>query len=405
MYTERYDVATSLLSVFPGYNLDDPSQLAASGGVRLPAYAKGTGSLRARGTMRWASSGYVPTVRDWYPVGGDSDAIDVLVRTASSSNLDWARPPTVNPLTLAARFTSASSMYPMEEVILVDILPTATVAELKVALLLAAGRPAPAGQLDALTLWRVDMSAYELAYLDAQGGLDDGRRPAPIPRTSAPCLALADPNAPVSDYITSRCSRADPYHIDLSAHIHPCAISALAPRITAPAFTYPMPAYLLEAPRQRRRAPLPLPSDGYAYGDISAWASSSSRDSSFDSSLDSYTEQQFTYPEVEADPADAGRPVVCSVGYESLGSAGLIGLGITMTPVGSAESDHTCSSRDEECVSWPPTPHLGETEGEPFEGPTASALALGWTPVVSEQVGQTPKHLQALFVPPTPTFA
>lgn len=355
--------------------------------------------------MRWTSSGYTPTVRDWYPAGGNSEAVDVLVRTASSSNLDWVKPAT-NTVTLAARFTSSSSHYPIEAVTLVDIAPTATVAELKVALLLAAGRPAPAGLLDALTLWRVDMSAYDLAYLDAQGNLDGGHQPSPIPRNSAPCVHLSDPSALVGDYITSRCSRAEPSNIDLTAHIHHSAISSLAPRVTAPPFTYPMPAYLLEAPRERRRSTLPLPSDTYRYSDISAWVGGT--ESKCDYSMAGLGEPQYpeSNPVVHEDPQDAGRPVVCATGYESLGSAGLIGLGITMSPVPSSRSDHTCSSRDEECASWPPTPHLGQIDegARAFEGPSMTALALGWTPVEND-TASTPKHIQALFVPPTPTFA
>jgi hypothetical protein len=344
--------------------------------------------------MRWNATTYTPTVRDWFPVGGSDDAIDVLVRTASSSSLDWATAPS-EPVTLAARFTSTSSQYPAEEVILVDIAPMATVAELKVALLLAAGRPAPAGRLDSLTLWRVDMTAYDLAYLDAQGVLDDGGRPAPLPCGAAPSIPLLNPKARVGDYITSRCSRADPFHIDLSAHIAGSAVDALAPRTTAPPFTYPMPAYLLEAPRERKRSVAPLPTDSYGYSNITAWASAT--ESASDYGLVAI-DDQFTYPSPTPD-ADAGRPVVCAVGYESLGSPGLVGLGITMSP---APSTDTCSSRDEECVSWPPTPHM--VSESRFEDASVTALALGWTPAGKDE-GQTPKHLQALFVPPTPSFA
>lgn len=361
--------------------------------------------------MRWSSSSYTPTVRDWYPVGGSAEAIDVLVRTASSSNLDWVSPATTIPVTLTARFTSSSSHYPIEEVTLVDIAPTATIAELKVALLLAAGRPAPAGRLDSLTLWHVDMSAYDLAYLDAQGSLDCGRKPSPIPHGAAPSVALSNPKARVSDYITSRCSRAEPFHIDISAHINLNAVSALAPRVSAPAFTYPMPAYLLEAPRDRRRNTLPLPSVSFGgCSDITAWASATEMASDY--SLVGLEQKPFTYPDVEDsvdddDPQDAGRPVLCHSGYNSLGSAGLVGLGITMSPVPSSQSDHTCSSRDEECASWPPTPHLGEVdEGVgAFEGPNVTALALGWSPASIKDQASTPKHLEALFVPPAPTFA
>ncbi|CAK9786057.1 hypothetical protein CC85DRAFT_331337 [Cutaneotrichosporon oleaginosum] len=390
-YTERYGVPASLLSVFPGHSLDDPAQLSASGGLRLPAYAPGTGSLRSRRSVRWSSAAYTPTVRDWFPAGGNAEAIDVLVRTASSS----ASSPCV-PVTLSARFTCASSSYPAEEVILVDIAPTATVAELKVALLLAAGRPAPSGRLGSLTLWRVDMSAYDLAYLDAQGALDDGQRPAPLPRSMAPPIPLQDPNARVEDYFSSRCSRADPFHIDISAHIADSAVTALAPRTIAPPFTYPMPAYLLEAPRERQRSVAPLPTDSYGYSNISAWASATECATDFN-----LVAAEFTYPSPRLPEADedAGRPFVCAVGYENLGSPGLIGLGITMSP---APSTDTCSSRDEECVSWPPTPRM-PNEGT-FEDASVTALSLGWTPVVKDE-SQTPKHLQTMFVPPTPTFA
>ncbi|GMK54720.1 hypothetical protein CspeluHIS016_0113060 [Cutaneotrichosporon spelunceum] len=393
-YTERYGVPASLLSIFPGYNLDNPSELSASGGVRLPAYTSGMGSLRSRRSMGWKAAAGAPTVGDWFPGGGSADAIDLLVRTASSSNTMCATTPS-KLVTLAARFTTSSSDYPTEEVTLVDIAPTATIAELKAALLLAAGRPTPAGCLDSLLLWRVDMSAYELAYLDAQGALDDGQRPATLPCGAAPSIPLNELKACVGDYISPQCSRADPFHIDLSAHIESSAVSVLAPRTIAPPLTYPMPTYLLEPPRERRRSVAPLPIDNYRYSNISAWASATETASDY-----GLVEPECTYasPPLPEEDLDAGRPLVCAVGYESLGSPGLVGLGITMLPTPSTD---TCSSRDDEFASFPPTP-LMESDGK-FEA-SVSTLSLGWSPV-SKDESQTPKHLQALYVRATPTFA
>ncbi|BEI80244.1 hypothetical protein CcaverHIS002_0107730 [Cutaneotrichosporon cavernicola] len=395
-YTERYGVPASLLSVFPGYNLDDSSELSASGGARLPAYTPGTGSLRSRRSTRWNASASTPTVRDWFPGGGSSNAIDVLVRTASSSNLDCATTPS-KPVTISARFTSSSSDFPSEEVILVDIVPTATINELKAALLLAAGRPVTAGLLNHITLWRVDMSVYELAYLDSQGALDNGQRPVPLQRNAAPSIPLKDLKACVGDYISSRCSRADPLHIDLSVHIAYSAVSALAPRTIAPILTYPMPSYLIEPHLEKRRSVVPLPTDTYGYSNMTAWASPN--ETTRDYGLVAVDQFAYPSPRMSERDMDESHPLVCAVGYENLGSPGLIGLGITMSP---SPSTDTCSSRDEECASFPPTP-LMESDGK-FEDAPITGLSLGWTAVVKEE-SQTPKHLQTLFAPPTPTFA
>lgn len=59
----------------------------------------------------------------------------------------------------------------------VDILPSASVNELKAAVLRADGRLAE--QLDKVVLWRVEMSEEELVVIEERGGLKGGRMPWP----------------------------------------------------------------------------------------------------------------------------------------------------------------------------------------------------------------------------------
>lgn len=357
----------SLLSVFPGWNLDDPSQLAASGGLPLPAYINGSGSLRAprRRGSGWPA-GVKPKVGHWFPDGGCPDTISILARTASTSSLDWTRPPSV-PITISARFASIDSdmrskrsatATPVDSddgVVLVDISPDSTVAEFKVALLLASSRPAPAGMLDALILWRIDMSKGDLAAIDATGGLTRGRRPTPYPATSAPPLLLADENAKVSDYLGDfRSNRSDPNAITISAWLNPLVATSLAARFDVPRFEYPMPPGIA-LPRQRLLPTRPLPM----------------------SSIYLESPSSFCIPPGD-DNGTLAPPTAmlrcCSGGHEG---QGLIGLGIFMSPTASV-SDH--GSSDDEAMSWPATPNFGDDEAAwVAAGPSPCTRMGEWT--------------------------
>lgn len=303
--------------------MDDAAQLGVAGGSTLP-YIAGSGSLR--------SKRYKPaTLGAWFPAGGDEAAIDVLARTASSSSsMDWAQP-SPTPLTLAAYIPGAGRH-------LVDISPDASITELKVQLLLAAGLPARVSQVNAISLSKVDMRLFEL---------DSGRRYKPVP--------LRNPNTRVGDVFNK--SISEPTHIDLTATLHPSMV--INP---PPPFTYPLPMHmLLPSPTQRRMLPPAM--------DMSS---------------------------MESDLADAPRDMSHSTSPSILrccaheGGGGLVGLGITMSPVPSASSDHTCQSSDDEGVSWPTIPHTAADE---------------WgadSPWQSQNMLPTSKHLQALFIPPTP---
>jgi hypothetical protein len=323
-------------------------------------------------------------VRQWFPSGStDNDGSHVLVRTASTSSLDWARAPSA-PLTLSARFTYDSARRPglapvqrtrtSADYVLVDISPDATVGELKVAVLLAAGRPAPAGMLSGVTLWAVDVSEPELEAIEAVGGLARGSCPNPYPPHASGPIFLADENAAVRSYISNtRSNRTDPRSVSLSVYLAPSVVDELAPRNPVPRFQYPMP--VVDAPPPPRRTQSrALPS--VVLGSLDALDSPISLAaprsvSSCGSGSDHSHEGRF---ESASKASLLAPPVVrcCGGGHEGLG---LVGLGITMSPTPSM-CDH--ESSDDEAPSWPPTPVVGRDEEPTWLGPSPTAPA--WTP-------------------------
>ncbi|KAL1410071.1 hypothetical protein Q8F55_004074 [Vanrija albida] len=346
-YSERYGASAPLLSIFSGFNIDDASQLTAANGVR--------------GRRRSVRCGKpCPSVRDWFPDGSDGEHIDVLARSASSSTLDWAKPSPATPLTFCVRFASIDGTYamPSAPLTLVDIAPDATVQELKAAILLAAGRPAPSDLLDALVLWRVDMSEAELEDLDARGGLARGRQPQPKAGFPHPAL-LADEDEPVATYFPNY--RSDVRGVSLSAWVHPAAAHELAPRLPdAPRFAFAEPAQPHPELPLTFPDPLPVPTPVALGTDVVDCAADAGDD----------------VAPAFCDPFAAPRPVpsTCcpshsdldlTTGFGALGGAGgLIGLGISFAPMScTSPSDSSHSSLEEEVPSWPPTPDCSGTDG------------------------------------------
>jgi len=334
------------------------------------------------------------TVRHWFLEGGELDEINILVRTASTSSLDWARPACI-PITLSARFTQdrrrrpgldplpINSFKAASDTTLVDISPDATIAELKLSLLLASGRPAPAGLLDSIVLWAVELTEPELEVIEANGGLSHGGRPYPYPPHSAPPLLLENPNVRVGDYLASfRSHRGDPRSINLSAWINPAAADALEPRFIAPRFQYPMPEVLPPPTRSQSR---PFPTIALdSPMSTSAGISSSFSSSSFGSLA----------------PPTPPSHRCCSTGHEGMG---LVGLGIIMSPSASV-SDH--GSSDDEAFSWPPTPNVGGNDDEAtWLGPSPTAPAWGHEDNMElerdleHEQCQTPKGLHQTMIP------
>lgn len=205
-YTERYGVCPSLLTAFKAHNMDDPSQLPLAN----QSYTIGNGSLRSK--RKWHS----PPLSAWFPT--PTDDISILARTASTSSLDWTRPPSI-PLTLSA-YLPGSGRH------LVDISPDASVAELKLQLLLAARLPAPLN-LDALHLFVNDHHMTE------------GR---------------------VGSFFST--SMPDPNHIDIDA-----TYAAPLPS-QVPPFTFPLPRDML--------LPSPTPSSSRQLPSLSFWPSPNS---------------------------------------------------------------------------------------------------------------------------------
>lgn len=277
------------------------------------------------------------------------------------------------------------------DVTLVDISPDATVAELKLALLMASGRPAPAGHLDSLVLWRVDLTEPELDAIEGTGGLARGRRPSPYPPHSTPPLLLANPEARVGDYLSNfRSNRMNPEHINISAWVNPMAVEALKPRMAAPRFQYPMPN---NVPPPTRAAPRPLPTIALDSPTISSDSPASWGMSSPSSSNDNHY----------LAPPHASHSRCCGLSHE--GTGGLIGLGIIMSPASSV-SDH--GSSDDEAFSWPPTPVVGDVDDdERWLEPTLHPPAWGHEgeDVDAMQVDHpepegTPKGFRSVMLPP-----
>lgn len=303
----------------------------------------------------------------------------MLARSASTSSLDWAKAAPATPLTFCVRFASIDGTYSMPSgLTLVDIAPDATVAELKVAILLAAGRPAPAGLLDALVLWRVDMSEAELEDLNARGALARGRQPQPKAGFASPTL-LADEDEPVSTYFSNY--HSDVRSIALSAWVHPAAAHELAPRpADAPRFAYAVPEPAQPHFEQAERllgplpipAPLPVPTPLATVVTIDA---------------DRVADADDDVAPAFCDPFAAPRPPpsTCCISHADLdlttgfgalgGAGGLIGLGISFAPMScTSPSDSSHSSLEEEVPSWPPTPDCSGSDG--WLPPTSEFVAV-----------------------------
>ncbi|KAK4684098.1 hypothetical protein P7C73_g6106, partial [Tremellales sp. Uapishka_1] len=272
-YTERYGLPVNLVSTFPSFNLDDPTQLSASIG---PA-AWGM-SLDDR------TSGL--EIKDWFPesTGRKDDTISILIRTCPGSSSHSV------PLTLLAHVTqdasrhhsprlptSASPSRPRKRAPMpIDISPDATLDQLKAALLKADRRTIDQSALDQVVLWQVEMSGEEMVVIEERGGLRKGQMPWPYPPTAPVPVAMTDSSLPISHYFPqpSNCRM-----VNLSIWLPPTiAKDTTGQTISAPVFQYPMiaatpssPALgLLRTPSSSYSGtstivenPLPMPTSGY----------------------------------------------------------------------------------------------------------------------------------------------
>lgn len=390
-YAECFGVVPSLLTQFPGYNLDDPSQLHASGGLSLGAYRNGSGSLRLRRSSLY--KGLAPTVAQWFPQLEDS-TINILARSCeATSAIDWVQPRT--PLTLCARFSGKGDR---SQLVVVDIDADASVRELKVALLRAAGRPVHKHLMDGLTLWRVDMTDGELQAIDQRNGLAGGQRPRPCSSFSTPLLMADCVGARVGEFFSPgvNISRANPAQVSISVYVHQGAEYELAPTVPAPRFTYPMPAASLQG--QKRALGLLAPQPQAARIETEE-----GEQIAVQVSLDTPSPAPSGSSDGSGDTILPHAPLKCCAGM------GTIGLGIFMSPVPSSESDHTSCSEDDDCPSWPPTPVVSEdTYGWSAKDAWKHDFAFPNSAFPSSQPASYTKHklrrphLQNLFVPPSP---
>lgn len=379
----------SLLTQFPGYNLDDPTQMHVSGGLPLPAYRNGSGSLRLKRSS--FHKGSAPTVAQWFP-HLEEGMINILARSSESlSAIDWVQPRV--PLTLCARFSGRER----SQLVLVDIDQDASVRDLKIALLRAAGRPTHAHLMDGLTLWRVDMTEGELAAIDARNGLAGGQRPRPCTSFSTPLLMADCTGARVGEFFSPgvNVSRANPAQVSISVYIHQGAEYELAPTVPAPRFAYPMPSF--QAPKRFLPA-LPL-----AQG--SRIETEAGEPVAVQVCLDTPSPAPSSCSDGSGDTVLPHAPLKCCAGM------GTIGLGIFMSPVPSCESDHASCSEDDECPSWPPTPVVSEetygwskTDSWKHDFAFTSSAFPSSQPAsyASFKYGKRKPQLQSLFVPPTP---
>ncbi|EJT51251.1 hypothetical protein A1Q1_07529 [Trichosporon asahii var. asahii CBS 2479] len=391
-YAESYGVVPSLLTQFPAYNLDDATQMHASGGLPLPAYRNGSGSLRLKRSSYY--KGPAPTVAQWFP-HIEEGTINILARSRETlSAIDWVQPRV--PLTLCARFSGKGERA---QLVIVDVDQDASIRDLKIALLRAAGRPTHAHLMEGLTLWRVDMTEAELSAIDARGGLTGGQRPRPCASFSTPLLMADCVGARVGEFFSPgvNVSRANPAQVSISVYVHQGAEYELAPVVPAPKFTYPMPT-ALQAPK-RSLGPL-------AASQPACIETEAGEPVAVQVCLDSPSPTPSTSSEGSGDTVLPHAPLRCCAGM------GTIGLGIFMSPVPSCESDHTSCSEDEECASWPPTPVVSEesygwskTDSWKHDFAFTSSAFPSSQPAsyasFSKFNSRRPQ-LQNLFVPPTP---
>lgn len=394
-YAECYGVVPSLLTQFPGYNLDDPTQMHASGGLPLPAYRNGSGSLRLKRSSFY--KGPAPTIAQWFP-HLEEGTINILARSCDlTSAIDWVQPRA--PLTLCARFSGKGDR---SQLVVVDVDADATVRELKVALLRAAGRPVHKHLMEGLTLWRVDMTDGELQAIDQRNGLAGGQRPRPCSSFSTPLLMADCAGARVGEFFSPgvNVSRANPAQVSVSVYVHQGAEYELAPTVPAPRFSYPMPSGSLQA---QKRALGPL-------------APSHAQPACIETEAGEQVAVQVSLDTPSPSPAPSecsdgsGDTVLPHAPLRCCAGMGTIGLGIFMSPVPSSESDHTSCSEDDDSPSWPPTPVVSEdTYGWSAKDSWKHDFAFPSSAFPSSQPASYSKHLaarrpqlQTLFVPPSP---
>lgn len=401
-YAECYGIVPSLLTQFPGYNLDDPLQLHPSGGIPLPMHRNPSGSLRIKRASFTRAS--LPTVGQWFP-HVEEGTINVLARSSGDAS-DSARRP---PLTLCARFSGKGDR---SQLVVVDVDADASVRALKKALLRAAGRPVHRHLMDALTVWRVDMTDGELQAIDQRNGLAGGQRPRPCSSFSTPLLMAdgAGAGARVGDFFgpAVNISRANPGHVSLSVYIHQGAEHELAPAVHAPRFTYPMPADAL-APRRAERSLGPMrPTQPPTI------STEDGAEVAVQVALDTPSPAPSRSSGGSGDTVLAHAPLRCCA---TKSADHVIGLGIFMSPVPSSESDHASGSEDDELPSWPPTPNVGDDlYGWSAKDSWKHNFAFPQSAFPSSQPGffhgnaklarsgssRRPTALQSLFVPPSP---
>ena len=227
-YASRYEVRPDLISIFPAFSLDDPSQLPCS---------LGGGS--------WQSITDRPTIQDWFPSSVDyHSVISILVRPCVSA------PAHSIPLTIMTHFAPAdgsrsrkasAATSPALGVAgpsrrsprVVTVAPSASVDELKAVVLEADGRRV--ARLEKVVLWKVEMSESEMIVIEERGGLKSGQMPWPYPPTAEVPTKLEH------DTVGTYWSASKPRMVSLSVWLSPSAHAATAcARVEIPNFTYPM---------------------------------------------------------------------------------------------------------------------------------------------------------------------
>lgn len=251
-YTSRYAARVDLITLFPTFPLNQPSQLPSSlgpAGYQLPIPA-------------------CPLVRDWFPGSVDSHTtISILVRPAAPLSL----PAHITPLTLLAHYapvdassasrssrpstasSPTSSAKPSRRPpAVIDVSPHATVDDLKRLALAADGRDVASARLDKVVLWKVDMSESEMVVIEERGGLKGGQMPWPYPPTAEVPVKLEQGTDSVDRFWTASNARMVAVSVWISRSAS-TSVSTPAAAPTAvedvPVFTYPM-----VFPTEQRRA-------------------------------------------------------------------------------------------------------------------------------------------------------
>ncbi|WVW80863.1 hypothetical protein I302_102853 [Kwoniella bestiolae CBS 10118] len=236
-YTERFGRPVHLLSQFPAFNLDDPTQLELSLGPNQNVVSGG--ELKIKHWFPDFLNGYNPL-----------DIISIVARPVMGMPINhvpltlrayFAQPP--QPSSSSSAGPSSSCLRSLPPPIVVDINPYITVDELKSELLRSAGKD---GSLyKSVVLWQIAMTESEMNVIDELGRLKNGKMPWPYPPGAMEPIPMTDGNLPVSLFFPKSAPNGD--MLNLSVWLNPSALTSNSSSSSSgslareiPHFRYPM---------------------------------------------------------------------------------------------------------------------------------------------------------------------